>query len=76
MAIPEREPERKLGGSGGRFLLIGAPIVIVGILLWILWRPGIGAAVTVLGCIPLAVGVALIASAAVSRRSRTGKPFA
>ena len=76
MAIPEREPERKLGGSGSRFLLIGAPIVIVGILLWIVWRPGIGAAVTVLGCIPLAVGATLLASAAVSRRSRTGKPFA
>jgi hypothetical protein len=76
MATPQRDPDRKMTGSGGRFLLIGAPIVIVGILLWVLWRPGIGAAVTVLGCIPLVVGVTLLASSAVSRRSRAGKPFA
>jgi hypothetical protein len=76
MATPQRDPDRKMTGSGGRWLLIGAPIVIVGVLLWVLWRPGPGAAVTVLGCIPLAVGATLIASAAVSRRSRAGKPFA
>jgi hypothetical protein len=76
MATPQREPDRKMAGSGGRFLVIGLPIVIVGILIWVLWKPGIGAAVTVLGCIPLAVGGALLASAAVSRRSRAGKPFA
>jgi hypothetical protein len=64
-----------MAGNGARFLAIGAAIVIVGIIVWIVWKPGIGAAITILGCIPLMAGIGLVASAALSRGARSGKPY-
>jgi hypothetical protein len=64
-----------MAGNGTRFVGIGIAIVVVGVILWIVWKPGIGAAVTILGCIPLMAGIGLIASAALSRGARSGKPY-
>jgi hypothetical protein len=64
-----------MAGNGARFLAIGAAIVVVGIIVWIVWKPGIGAAITILGCIPLMAGIGLVASAALSRGARSGKPY-
>jgi hypothetical protein len=75
MATPPPERERTLAGNGGRFLAVGAAIAIVGIVVWIVWKPGIGAAITALGCIPLMAGIGLLASAALSRGARSDKPY-
>jgi multidrug efflux pump subunit AcrB len=71
--------ERKLAGSGGRLVAIGAPLIVIGVVLALLLdhnSVGIGVAVAVLGAIPIAVGIALLLSAGVEQRSRKGKPFA
>ena len=71
--------ERKLAGSGGRLVAIGAPLVVIGLVLALLLdhnSVGIGVAIALLGAIPVAVGIALMLSAAVEQRSRKGKPFA
>jgi hypothetical protein len=71
--------ERKLTGSGGRFVAIGAPLLVIGIVLALLLdhnSVGIGVAIAVLGAIPTVVGIVLMASAGVNRRSREDKPFA
>jgi hypothetical protein len=75
MATPPPERDRAMAGNGGRFAAIGAAIAIVGIVVWIAWKPGIGAAITILGCIPLMAGIGLLASAALSRGARSGKPY-
>jgi fumarate reductase subunit D len=72
------QQERKLAGSGGRFIAIGAPIVVVGIVLALLLdhdSVGIGVAIAVLGAIPLVVGIVLTLSAGVQRRDRQDKPW-
>lgn len=79
MAQSPAKTERKLTGSGGRFAAIGAPIVVVGIVLALLLdhnSVGIGVAIAVLGAIPLVVGIALMLSAGVQHRERRGKPWA
>jgi uncharacterized membrane protein len=71
--------ERKLATSGGRFIAIGAPLVVVGIVLAVVLdgtARGIGAAIAVLGAIPIVVGVTLLLSAGVEDRSRKEEPFA
>jgi hypothetical protein len=71
--------ERKLAGSGARFLAIGAPLLVIGIVLALLLdgtARGIGLAVAVLGAIPIVVGVVLLLSSGVEQRSRKGKPYA
>jgi multidrug efflux pump subunit AcrB len=71
--------ERRLAGSGGRFIAIGAPLVVIGVVLAILLggtARGIGAAIGVLGAIPVIVGVTLLLSAGVEQRSRKEEPFA
>jgi hypothetical protein len=71
--------ERRLAGSGARFIGIGVPVVIVGLVLALLLdgtARGIGAAIGVLGAIPLVVGVVLVLSAGVEERSRKHEPFA
>jgi hypothetical protein len=78
MADSSTRQERKLAGSGGRLVAIGAPLVVVGIVLALLldhnWV-GIGVAIAVLGALPLVAGVALTLSAGVQRRDRQDKPW-
>jgi hypothetical protein len=71
--------ERKMAGSGGRFILIGAPLVAIGIVLVLLLdgtAQGIGLAVLAFGLLPIVVGVVLLVSAGVEQRSRKDKPYA
>jgi hypothetical protein len=68
-----------MAGSGARFVTIGLPVVIVGVVLALLLdgtARGIGAAIAVLGAIPLVVGIVLMLSAGVEQRSRKHEPFA
>jgi len=71
--------ERKLAGSGLRFVLIGIPAVVVGVVLALLLSGtarGIGATIAILGTIPIVIGVVLLLSSGVERRSREDKPWA
>jgi hypothetical protein len=71
--------ERKLAAGGGRFVAIGAPMVLIGVILALLLdgtARGIGVAIAVLGAIPVIVGVVLMSSAGVERHSRKDRPFA
>jgi hypothetical protein len=77
-AMAERK-ERRLAGSGVRFAAIGAPLLVIGIVLALLLdgtARGIGAAIAVIGAIPLIVGVVLMLSAGVEEQSRRDQPFA
>jgi len=79
MADTPARQERKLAGSGGRFIAIGVPLVVVGIVLALLLdhnSVGIGVAIAVLGAIPTVLGITLMLSAGVQRRDRQGKPWA
>jgi multidrug efflux pump subunit AcrB len=70
--------ERKLASSGSRLMMIGAPFVVIGIVLALLLDGtalGIGVAIAVLGAIPVVAGLALLLSAGTERRVRKGKPF-
>jgi len=71
--------ERKLAGGGRRFVAIGAPLVVAGVVLALLLSGtdrGIGVAIAVLGAIPVVVGVVLLLSAGVEQHSRKDRPFA
>lgn len=71
--------ERKLTGSGGRLVAVGAPLVIIGVVLALLLNGtalGIGVAIAVLGAIPVVVGIVLMASAGVEHHARKDRPFA
>jgi hypothetical protein len=71
--------ERKLAGSGGRLVAIGAPLVVIGVVLALLLNGtalGIGVAIAVLGAIPVVVGVVLMLSAGVEQHSRKQRPLA
>ena len=71
--------QRRLAGSARRFIAIGAPLVVIGVVMALLLdgtAVGIGAAIAVLGAIPIVVGVGLLLSAGVEERARRDKPFA
>ena len=71
--------ERKLTSSGSRFVAIGVPLLVIGIVLALLLdhnSVGIGVAIAVLGAIPTILGITLILSAGVQRRDRQDKPWA
>jgi multidrug efflux pump subunit AcrB len=71
--------QRRLAGSASRFIAIGAPFVVIGVVMALLLdgtAVGIGAAIAVLGAIPIVVGVVLLLSAGVEERARRDKPFA
>lgn len=73
------QKERKLAGGGGRFVALGVPLLVIGVVLALLLdgtARGIGVAIAVLGAIPIVVGVVLLSSAGVEARSRRDKPFA
>jgi multidrug efflux pump subunit AcrB len=71
--------QRRLAGSGSRFIAIGAPFLVIGVVMALLLDGtpvGIGAAIALLGAIPIIVGVGLLLSAGVEERARRDKPFA
>jgi F0F1-type ATP synthase membrane subunit c/vacuolar-type H+-ATPase subunit K len=71
--------ERKLAGNGVRWIAIGAPLVIIGIVLALLLHGnaiGIGVAIAVFGSIPVAVGVVLLFSAGTEQHARKDRPWA
>ena len=71
--------ERKLTGNGVRWIAIGAPLVVIGIVLALLLNGtalGIGVAIAVLGSIPVVVGVVLLVSAGTEQHARKDRPFA
>jgi hypothetical protein len=71
--------ERRIAGSGGRMIAIGAPLLIVGVILALLLDGtalGIGVALAVLGAIPVVVGIVLMAGAGVEHHARKDRPFA
>jgi len=71
--------ERKLSGSGVRLVMIGAPLVVIGIVLALVLdhnAVGIGVALAVLGAIPVVVGIVTLLTAGVERHARKDRPFA
>jgi hypothetical protein len=71
--------ERKLAGNGTRFIAIGAPLVVIGIILAIVLKGdliGIGVAIAVFGAIPVVVGVVLLLTAGTEQHARKDRPFA
>jgi hypothetical protein len=71
--------ERKFAASGGRFVALGAPLVVIGVVLALLLDGtalGIGVAIAVLGAIPVVVGLVLMMSAGVEHHARKDRPFA
>jgi hypothetical protein len=71
--------ERKLAGSGGRFIAIGAPLVVIGIVLALLLdgtARGIGAAIAALGALPVIAGAVLLMTAGTQQAARKDKPYA
>jgi hypothetical protein len=71
--------ERRLAGSGARMIAIGAPFVVIGIVLALLLNGtalGIGVAIAVLGAIPVVVGIVLLATAGTEQHARKDRPFA
>ena len=79
MAHSPAQQERKFVSSGGRFMAIGLPLVVIGVVIALLLdgnAVGIGVAIAVLGAIPVAVGIVLSLTAGVQRRDRQDKPWA
>jgi hypothetical protein len=79
MATPPAQRDAHMLRLGGRMIAIGVVLIIIGLAITLPLSgtaAGIGWVVFALGCIPAAVGIALLLSAVVSRRSRAGKPFA
>jgi hypothetical protein len=70
--------ERKLAGGGWRLVAIGAPLVVIGVVLALVLNGtalGIGVAIAVMGAIPALVGVSLLLSAGVEQHARKDRPF-
>lgn len=71
--------ERRLARAGSRWIALGIPLIVVGLVLALLFNGnaiGIGVAIAVLGAIPFCVGVALALGSGVERHARRDKPFA
>ncbi len=81
-AVRDRQLERqgkRMGHSGGWFVLIGVLIAIPGIVLVLIdhgWSVGVGTAVLLLASVPGAIGIGLLASSAIARWSARHKLFA
>jgi hypothetical protein len=79
MATPPAQRDAHMLRNGSRLLAIGAALIVIGLAITLPLSgtaAGIGWAIVALGCLPAAAGIGLLFSAAVSRRSRAGKPFA
>lgn len=70
---------RRMAGPGGRLVLAGVPLGIVGIVLIVLghgWSVGVGIALLLIGSVPATWGGVLLVTSAVTRWSARHKPFA
>jgi hypothetical protein len=79
MASTPRQRDAALAANGVRLLEIGAAMIVVGLVLALALDgtpAGIGLAIAGLGCVPFFGGLGMSLSALVSRRARSGKPFA
>ena len=76
---PPPQQDRKLASTGARFLVAGVVLAVIGVGLVILLEGlanGIGVVALSFAGIALVVGVTLLGSGVVSKRSREDKPFA
>ena len=76
---PPPERDRRMLSNGWRWLIPAAVLAVIGLILVIPLEgtaAGIGVVLLVFAAIPAVVGITLIGSSIVSRRSRAGKPFA
>jgi hypothetical protein len=76
---PPPERDRKMLSNGSRWLIPAAVLGVIGVVLVIALEgtaQGIGWTLLAFAAILAVVGVTLIGSAVISRRSRAGKPFA
>lgn len=63
--------------NGGWLAVVGAAGIVVGVVLIVVGVPlGIGLTIALLGSIPFVAGAGLVITGAVSRRARSGRPFA
>jgi hypothetical protein len=79
MASPPPARDAALIANGARLLLVGAVLAAIGIALMIPLEgtaAGIGVALASLGVVPTLAGVGMLLSGLVSRRARSGRPFA
>jgi hypothetical protein len=79
MASPPRERDAALSSNGLRLIAVGAVMIVIGLALAIPFDRtpgGIGVAIAALGAVPFFAGLGMWLSALVSRRARSGKPFA
>jgi hypothetical protein len=79
MALPPEQRDRVLMRNGSRLALLGLVLAVVGLAIAIPLSgtaAGIGVAIASLGCVPTLAGAGLCGSAIVSRRARSGRPFA
>lgn len=79
MASAPRQRDAAMLSNGTKLLLIGAVMAVVGLALSVPLdgtASGIGVAIAALGSVPLAAGLGLLVAGLVSRRARSGKPFA
>ena len=79
MATPPEERDKVMMRNGGRLLALGVVLIVVGLAIALPLSgtaAGIGFAVFALGCVPAMAGIGLCGSAIVSRRARSGRPFA
>jgi hypothetical protein len=79
MATPPGERDAALIANGARLLLVGAVLAAIGIALMLALdgtAAGIGVAFASLGVVPTLAGLGLCVSGLISRRARSGRPFA
>ena len=80
MATTSEGRNRNQYESALRFLLIGGVLFVVGLIIALIAEGGlangIGAFFMIVACLPTVVGLGLLGTAFVERRSREGKPFA
>jgi hypothetical protein len=75
----QRERDRTMTTWGSRLLAVGAALFAAGLIVTLLvdgLSDGIGAALFAFGSLAAGVGAVLLVSTFVSRRARSGKPFA
>lgn len=79
MASPPRQRDAAMVANGVKLMLLGGILIAIGLLITIPLEgtpAGIGLAIAGLGSVPAAGGLGLWLAGLISRRARSGKPFA